>query len=143
MVPPANWRYCRGNARVQQASSDSITQSFEAVFAEKIKIRGGEAVAEKVRTCCLLQAVEKTEVGSTLFEFSLFSRILYEDFMCRTDTQDKLHRGGYLGVLAVLMNLRKGLSDFIIVLTGQNSNIADSNEIPILQSNFTMNNLFF
>ena len=28
--------------------------------------------------------------------------------MCRTDTQDKLHRGGYLGVLAVLMNLRKG-----------------------------------
>ena len=35
-------------------------------------------------------------------------RILYEDFMCRTDTQDKLHRGGYLGVLAVLMNLRKG-----------------------------------
>ena len=27
--------------------------------------------------------------------------------MCRTDTQDKLHRGGYLGVLAVLMNLRK------------------------------------
>jgi len=28
--------------------------------------------------------------------------------MCRTETQDKLHRGGYLGVLAVLMNLRKG-----------------------------------
>lgn len=33
--------------------------------------------------------------------------------MCRTDTQDKLHRGGYLGVLAVLMNLRKGLYEII------------------------------
>ena len=34
-------------------------------------------------------------------------RALYEDYICRRDTQEQLRGGGYVGVVGVIMNLRK------------------------------------
>ncbi|CBY21921.1 unnamed protein product [Oikopleura dioica] len=34
-------------------------------------------------------------------------RALYEDYICRTDTQERMKCGGYIGIIGVIMNLRK------------------------------------
>ena len=40
-------------------------------------------------------------------QLSRRQRALYEDYICRSDTQSQLHGGGYVGVVGVIMNLRK------------------------------------